>query len=46
VRERFEKTLRDLQRQIALPTPTFVIISDSKEEEQVERKVIEKKKTS
>jgi hypothetical protein len=31
-RERLEKTLRDLQRQTALPTPTFVIISDYEEE--------------
>ncbi len=39
-----EETLKDLQRQIASPTPAFVVISDSKEEEHVERKATEKEK--
>jgi hypothetical protein len=31
--KKLEETLRDLQRQIALPTLAFVIISDFEEEE-------------
>ncbi len=31
--EEFEETLRDLWKQTTLPTLTFVIISDSEEEE-------------
>jgi hypothetical protein len=39
-----KETLRDLQRQTTSPTPTFVVINNSKEEEHVERKTIEKEK--
>ncbi len=42
--ERLEETLRDLERQTTSPILAFVIISESKEEKQVERRAIEKEK--
>jgi hypothetical protein len=38
--ERLEETLRDLQRQVTPPAPTFIIISDYEEEKHVENKAI------
>jgi len=41
--ERFEETLQDFQKQFSPLAPTFVIITDFEEDEQVERRAIEKK---
>jgi hypothetical protein len=40
--EGLEKTLQGFWRQLSLPAPSFVIISDCEEEKQVERKATEK----
>jgi hypothetical protein len=42
VGEGLEETLKDLRRQTTLLAPAFVIISDYKEEEHVERRALEK----
>ncbi len=41
VGEGFEKTLQDLQRHFSLLAPTFIIVTDYKEEKQIENKIIE-----
>jgi hypothetical protein len=38
VEKGFEETLRDLRKQTTLPALAFIIINDSKEEEQVQNK--------